>query len=85
MKAKGGLEAPGQALPEQGTARGIFESRQTDSVYKGIGQPGHGGICVPSLHSGGGDAQISMSSRPAYGYTVRPCLKKKANMGWTDG
>lgn len=42
MKAKGGLEAPGQALPEQGTARGIFESRQTDSVYKGIGQPGHG-------------------------------------------
>jgi len=42
MKAKGGLEAPGQVLPEQGTARGSFESRQTDSVYKGIGQPGHG-------------------------------------------
>lgn len=74
---KGGLEALGQTLPEQGPQRVSFESRQTDSVYKGIGQPGHGGICLPYRHSGGRDAQ--MSSRPANGYTVRACLKNQTN------
>jgi hypothetical protein len=69
----------GRHLPEQGPQRVSFESRQTDSVYKGIGQPGHGSTCLPSWHFGGRDAQIPKSSRPANGNTVRPCLEKQTN------
>lgn len=60
MKAKGGLEAPGKHCLSKDSKRELW-IRQTDSVYKGIGQPGHGGICLPSWHSGGRDAQMHMS------------------------